>query len=89
MFVCGLHILIVAFVARKLGRVGAKDGSWSFAVEEIFRVRSINCVSILSLEAVSIDGVDIKMISFKFVILLIMVDLVRNELFSIVASLID
>ena len=89
MFVCWLHIMVVTFVARELRRVGTKNGSWSFAVEKIFGMRSTNFVSIFSFVAISIDRVDIKMISFKFVILFIMVDLVWDELLPIVASLID
>ena len=58
-------------------------------MKEILGMGSFNFVSVFSFKAISIDGVDIKVISFEFVILLIMIDFIGDELFSIVAALID
>jgi len=87
--VCRFHILVLTFVSWELGRVGAKFGSGSFAVKEVFRVGPFNFVAVLPSEAVLIDGVDIKVISFQLVVFFIVVDLVRDELFVVVAALVD
>lgn len=50
---------------------------------------SFNFISVFALEAVLVDRVNIKMISFQLVVFLIVVDLVRDKLFSLEASLVD
>lgn len=50
---------------------------------------SLDFISVIASEAVSIDRIDIKVITFEFIILFIMVDLIGNKSFIIVATLID
>ena len=58
-------------------------------MEKVFRMRSINFVSIFAFETIPVDGVDIKMISFELIIFFIVIDFIGNKLFAVVAALID
>ena len=85
----GFDVLVVASVAGELGRVGAEFGGGSFAVEEVLGVGPLNFIAIFALEAVLVDGVDVEVITFEFVVFLIVVDFVGDELLVVVAALVD
>ena len=85
----GFDVLVIASVAGELGRVGAEFGGGSFAVEEILGVGPLNFIAIFALEAVLVDGVDVEVITFEFVVFLVVVDFVGDELFVVVAALVD
>lgn len=85
----GFDVLVVASVAGELCGVGAEFGGGSFAVEEVLGVGSLNLIAIFALEAVLVDGVDVEVITFEFVVFLIVVDFVGDELLVVVAALVD
>ena len=49
----------------------------------------LNFIAIFALEAVLVDGVDVEVITFEFVVFLIVVDFVGDELLVVVAALVD
>ena len=85
----GFDVLVIASVAGELGRVGAEFGGGSLAVEEVLGVGPLNFIAIFALEAVLVDGVDVEVITFEFVVFLIVVDFVGDELLVVVAALVD
>ena len=46
-------------------------------------------VAVFVLESVLVDGVDVEVVAFEFVVLLIVVDFVGDELLVVVAALVD
>jgi hypothetical protein len=67
-------------------RTQGEIGSASF--EQVFGVRFLDFISVVSSVAVSVDGVHVKMPTFDFVIVFVVVDQVGNECFLVVTALI-
>ena len=85
----GFDVLVVASVAGELCRVGAEFGGGSLAVEEVLGVRPLDFIAVFALEAIFVDGVDVEVVAFEFIVLLVVVDFVGDELFVVVAALVD
>lgn len=89
MLVSGFDVLVISSVAGELGRVGAELSSRSIAVQKVLRVRPFDLVTIISREASSVDGVDIKMWTLQLIVLFIVVDVVGDGLLFVETPLVD
>ena len=85
----GFDVLVVTSIAGELCGVGAEFGGGSLAVEKVLGVGALNLVAVLALEAILVDGVDVKMIALELVVFFVVVDLVGDELLVVVAALVD
>lgn len=84
-----LHVLVVAFESWELGLVGTQFRARTIAVEQIFRVWPLQLIPFATSEPTGISRSHIKMRTFQFIILLIMVDDVGDSSLLIEATLID
>jgi hypothetical protein len=87
-FVGVSDVLVDSVVAGELRGVGADAGGGTVAVEEVLGVRSVELVSGLAFEGIAIAGAKIEVIALEFVVFLVVVHQVGDELLSVVAALV-
>ena len=55
MFVCWFNVLVVSLVTWELSSIWAQLRAWSITVQQIFRMRSLDIISFISFESISIS----------------------------------
>lgn len=87
--VSGLHVLVVASVAWKVGRVCAELRTRAVAFEQVLRHWPLDFVSGLACESLEVSGVDIEVRSLQSAVFLVVVDDVGDLLLFDEALLVD
>lgn len=83
-----LDVLIGPSESWKMHPVRTKFEIGATSFEHIFRMWLFNLIATATFIAVLVDRVQIEMVSFEFVIILLVVDDVGNECFFVVTTLI-
>lgn len=87
-FIIDLDVLVGPPESWEVHSVGTQGEIWSACFEQVFGVRFLDFISVVSSVAVSVDGVHVKMSAFDFVIIFVVVDQVGNECLLVVTALI-
>ncbi len=82
-------ILVISSVTWELRRVGSELSSRPIAMQKIFRMGSLELISLCTNIPLPVDTIDVEMRTFQPIILFVMVDLIGNHMLLVEASLIN
>jgi hypothetical protein len=81
--------LVISSVTWELRRVGSELSSRPIAMQKIFRMGSLELISLCTNIPLPVDTIDVEMRTFQPIILFVMVDLIGNHMLLVEASLIN